>query len=62
MANESPVEPNAITITATGFVVPDTSAGGGLEPSANGSHYVISPGAVQSAGAERPHLRLVVGD
>ncbi len=59
MANEVPVQPTTITIVATGVVVPNTSAGGGLEPLADGSYCAVSPGAVQPEGAKRPHLRLV---
>lgn len=44
---------------ATGIAVPNTNAGGDLEPLADGSYYKTSPGAVRSEGAKRPHLRLI---
>ena len=59
MANEVQVQPTTIAIVATGVAVPNTNAGGGLEPLADGSYYTVSPGAVYPEGAKRPRLRLV---
>jgi hypothetical protein len=59
VANEVPVQPTTITITATGVAVPNTNAGGGLKPLTDGSYYATSPGAGHPEGVKRPHLRLV---
>lgn len=63
MANQGPMNPTTVTITATGVAVPNTNAGGGLEPLADGSYYTTSPGVAHSeSAAKRPQLRLVRND